>query len=369
MGEKYVRLTPQLRTNLFLSVEGTVDLLIKTSEELLQEIEQAQESSSRVKLTFRARPRWFYQERIEPQISASQSEISKVEQQVRYEFDGLDLEIALEIVSHLDHRGFFTGSVEQIARRYGVSEDYVEDIREFIMREVEPLGVASKNLEEFMLVQLKEMYPGEEALHREVLQVIKGKSRDRRAREVLSHLKLSPFEGEGAVKTGGCVDVIFEYDGSEWYLFLMEDFWDVEEAGSSKVFSFLLELRRRVLRTACELILERQAGFMLGKEPLKSLTLSQVAQRAGVNLSTVSRIISRKHAKTPAGTFPLRFFFLRESKGGLSREEILRAIREVLKSEGKDISDAQLALRLKERGINIARRTVNKYRRMLEEGP
>lgn len=369
MGKKHIRLTPELRTSLFLRMENALDLLLKTSEELLQQIEQSQEELPYVKLTFRTKPRWFYREHVELKTSASQSEIRKVEEQIRYEFDGPDLEIALEIVSFLDHRGFFIGSVEEIAKRHGVSEDYVEDIREFIMREIEPVGVASKNLEEFLLVQLEDMYPGENALHREVLQVIKGKSKDRRAREVLSRLRLTPFEGESASQMGGCVDVVFEYDGNEWYLFLMEDFWDVEEVGNSGVFSFLLELRRRVLRTACQLILERQSGFMLGKEPLKSLTISEVASKAGVSPSTASRVISKKYAKTPAGIFPLRFFFLRESKGGLSREEILKAIRQILRSEKVNISDTQLMLRLRELGINIARRTVNKYRRMLEEGP
>ncbi len=366
MKDKAIKVLPQVKTSLLLRIENSLDLLLKTSEELLQELELKQEETPHIKLTLKTKPRWFYREYTEPQPTFTQSEISKVEEQVRYEFEGLDLQIALEIVSALNHKGFFVGRVEDIAKYYGVSPEYVEDIRDFMMRELEPLGVASKNLEEFILLQLEELYPGEEALRKEVLQVLKGKGKDPRAREVLSRLKLSPFEGGDAVYTGGSVDVVFEYDGDQWYVFLMEDFWDIEATGMAKPIAFVLELRRRVLRTAGELILERQKGFMLGKEPLKSLTLIEVSESAGVSLSTVSRVVSRKYARTPVGVFPLRFFFLRETKQGLSKEEILKALREILEAEKGRLSDEELSKKLRERGIRMARRTVNKYRRMLE---
>ncbi|WPM32249.1 LacI family DNA-binding transcriptional regulator [Hydrogenobacter sp. T-2] len=366
MKDKPIRVLPQVKTSMLLKIENSLELLLKTSEELLQELELKQEENPQIKLTLKTKPRWFYEEYTERQPIFTQSEISKVEEQVRYEFDGLDLDIALEIISGLNHKGFFLGDIGEIAKHYGVSPEYVEEIREFIMKEIEPLGAASRNLEEFILVQLEELYPKEEELHREVLKVLKGKSKDLRAREVLSRLKLSPFEGSQAAYKGGSVDVVFEYDGSQWYVFLMEDFWDVEAVGSLKPITFILEMRRRVMRVVGDLILERQAGFMLGKEPLKSLTLSEVAQRAEVSLSTVSRIVSRKYAKTPIGVFPLRSFFLRETKEGYSKEEIMKAIKEILQSEKGRLSDQEISKLLKDRGIHIARRTVNKYRRILE---
>ncbi len=234
------------------------------------------------------------------------------------------------------------------------------------MREIEPLGVASKNLEEFILLQLEELYPDEKELHGEVLQVLKGKSKNPKAKEMLSRLKLTPFEGGETLYKSGSVDMVFEYDGSQWYVFLMEDFWDVEATGSTKPIAFILEMRRRVMRAVGELILERQAGFMLGKEPLKSLTLGEVAKRAQVSLSTVSRVVNRKYARTPIGVFPLRSFFLRETKEGFSKEEIMRVLKELLQSEKGRLSDEELSKLLRDRGINIARRTVNKYRRMIE---
>ncbi|MCX8164406.1 MAG: LacI family DNA-binding transcriptional regulator [Aquificaceae bacterium] len=363
---KDIKILPTPKVNLLLKLDNSLELLVKTSEELLQELEREQEKSAHVKLTLRTKPRWFYQDYKEPQVSYTQSEIKKVEEQIRYELDGVDLDIARDIVANLDHRGFFVGNVRDIAGHYHVEEEYVEEIRDFIRKEIEPLGVASKNLEEFILSQLEELYPKEKELHAEVLRVLRGQGRDNRAKEVLSRLKLTPFEGEGVVYKGGSVDVVFEFDGSEWYLFLMDDFWDVEAVGAGKPLAFILELRRRLLRAVGELILERQAGFMLGKAPLKSLTLSEVASRSGVSLSTVSRVVSRKYASTPVGIYPLRMFFLRESKKGLSREEILKALKELLEGEGKGKSDAELSRMLSQRGISMARRTVNKYRRMIE---
>ena len=64
--------------------------------------------------------------------------------------------------------------------------------------------------------------------------------------------------------------------------------------------------------------------------------------------------------------FPLRSFFLRETKEGYSKEEIMKAIKEILQSEKCRLSDQGISKLLKDRGIHIARRTVNKYRRILE---
>lgn len=349
----------KLKPNLLLKIENSLELLAKTSEELLQELEE----KPNVKLTLRAKPRWFYKEFKEPQVGYIKSEIEKVEEQIKYEFDGIDKDIALEIVANLDHRGFFIGDIKEIAKYYGVSEDYVEDIREFITREIEPLGVACRGLEEFILVQLEELYPEEKELSKEVIKVLRGESKNPKAKEIISTLKLSPFEGEDTLYKGGNVDMLFEYDGNQWYIFIMDDFWDVE---NYKPLAFILELRRRVLRVIGDLIVQRQWEFMLGKGPLKSLELCQAADLSGVSPSTVSRIVSRKYAKTPVGVYPLRFFFQRKTKGGYSKEEILRILKEVMEKEGKDKSDSQLAKILQEKGIKIARRTINNYRRMLE---
>ncbi|RMH80027.1 MAG: RNA polymerase subunit sigma-54 [Acidobacteria bacterium] len=376
MKEHKLQVSVKPKLNLLLRLGNLPQLLMENAEELLQELEKEQRENPNLFITLRVRPRWFYREDSKPlEPIGTSSEIRKVEEQLRYEFDDEDLDIAMEIVSNLDHRGFFRGDVQKIAKHYGVSPEYVEDIRDFIVREIEPLGVASKNLEEFINVQLEEIYPEEKALHQEVIRLLKGESKDSRAKELLSRLKLSPFEGEGAAPKGGSVDMVFEHDGREWYIFLIDDFIEVglsekvmgEEGTRLKNLIFFLELRKKLLRTIGELVVERQGGFMLGKDTLKPLTLSEVARSVEVSLSTVSRLVSRKYVKTPIGVFPLRHFFLRESKQGMSKEDILRIIKEVLSSEGRGRSDREISTILREKGISIARRTVAKYRKMLEE--
>ncbi|MFN3946544.1 MAG: RNA polymerase subunit sigma-54 [Aquificaceae bacterium] len=358
MKKVKVQTSLKLKPSLLLKIEGALELLTKTTEELLQEIETKHE----VKITFRVKPKWFQVDYKEPQLMYIQSELNKVREQVRYEFDGLDLDIAYEIIDNLDHRGFFVGDIKAIAQAYGVSQDYVEDIRDFIKREIEPLGVACKNLEEFFLLQVEELYGMDEELFEEIKGLLKGQGKSQRAKEVLSHLKLSPFEGEATFYKGGSVDIVFEYDNHQWYVFVMDDFWDVED----KALAFVLELRRRVLRIVGDMVVERQENFLLGRGPLKTLTLSYVAQKADVNVSTVSRVVSRKYAKTPTGIYPLRLFFQRNTKEGYSKEEILRALKDLLEGEGKGKSDRELSKMLQRKGIKIARRTVNKYRNMLE---
>ncbi len=358
---KPIKVLPQAKISLLLRIQNSMDLLLKTSEELQQELEKKPE----LKPALRAKPRWFYRDFQEPQPRYVESEIKKVEDQLRYEFDGLDLDIAREIIANLNHKGFFVGSVEEIAEHYGVSPEYVEDIREFIVRELEPTGVACKSLEEFLLVQLEELYPEDRELPKKLSDFLAGKGADRKVKEVLSALKLSPFEGSDVVYKGGSVELSIEYDGREWYLFVLDDFWDLDHMDKS--FAFLLELRRKVLRSIGELIIEKQKEFLLGRGPLKALKLKEVAERVQVSLSTVSRVVSNKYARTPAGVYSLKTFFVRESKGGYSKEEVLKALKEILNCEGESLTDAEIAKRLEKKGIKLARRTVNKYRRLLKE--
>lgn len=354
--EPKAQLKTQLKPSLVLALGPYIELLTKPAQELLQE-------GYHIALTVRTKPRWFYQEELPPKEPAYvPEEISKVEEQIRYEFDGLELEIAQEVISCLDHRGYFVGSVEEIAKHYKVKPQKVEEIRVFITKNIEPLGTACKNLEEFVKVQLEELYPNAQELHQEVLKALRGQSRDKKALDVLSRLRLTPFEGRVEYK-GGVVDIVFEHDGHEWYVFVFDDL--VEPSAQDPRLAFALELRRRLLRGLAQLIVKRQEDFLLGKGPLKAMSLSLASKELGVSISTLSRLVGSKHAKTPTGTYPLRLFFQRESKQGLSPEEILRAIKEVLEEKGKDLSDRQVGELLKQKGIHLARRTINKYRRML----
>jgi RNA polymerase sigma-54 factor len=130
-----------------------------------------------------------------------------------------------------------------------------------------------------------------------------------------------------------------------------------------------LERRRGTLVRVMECILEEQAEFFEhGTAFLRPMSLRMVAGRLGLHESTVARVVRSKHAQTPRGLLPLRFFF----SGGLRTEQgpdaSSRAVRVRIcalvagEDQGRPLTDAEIACRLAGEGIRIARRTVAKYR-------
>jgi RNA polymerase sigma-54 factor len=130
-----------------------------------------------------------------------------------------------------------------------------------------------------------------------------------------------------------------------------------------------LERRRGTLVRVMECILEEQAEFFEhGTAFLRPMSLRMVAGRLGLHESTVARVVRSKHAQTPRGLLPLRFFF----SGGLRTEHgpdaSSRAVRARIcalvagEDQGRPLTDAEITCRLAGEGIRIARRTVAKYR-------
>jgi len=130
-----------------------------------------------------------------------------------------------------------------------------------------------------------------------------------------------------------------------------------------------IEQRRLTLFKVSQQIVDIQKPFLdYGIKKLKPLTLKDVALNVGVHESTVSRATANKYIQTPRGLFPLKFFFSSGLSGAggtdYSSHSIKIYIRELIETEvkAKPLSDQRLAELLQERGINISRRTVAKYR-------
>ena len=122
-------------------------------------------------------------------------------------------------------------------------------------------------------------------------------------------------------------------------------------------------------------ILEFQEGFFRnGQSDLKPLTLRMVAEKIDLHESTVSRITTNKYAQTRWGVFELKFFFsssLRSAGGGAdthSARSIQDRIRQLVDEEEDDhpLSDQEIVEKIKKEGVQIARRTVAKYRKILK---
>jgi len=123
-------------------------------------------------------------------------------------------------------------------------------------------------------------------------------------------------------------------------------------------------------------IMKHQKDFLdYGESMMKPLILREIAEEVGLHESTISRVTSNKYINTPRGIYELKFFFgssIDNSSGNELASTAIRAkIKEVIKQEDpkKPLSDNEIVLLLKNQDINIARRTVAKYREILNIAP
>ena len=137
-----------------------------------------------------------------------------------------------------------------------------------------------------------------------------------------------------------------------------------------------IQQRRETVRRVVEEVFLVQRGFLeLGQEALKPLPMMDVAGKVGVHVATVSRAVAGKYVQTPKGIFPLRMFFSGGTKTADGQDVSWNAVKAKLKEvvhnedKSKPLNDDQLAAELSNHGIDIARRTVAKYRNLLKIPP
>ena len=146
-----------------------------------------------------------------------------------------------------------------------------------------------------------------------------------------------------------------------------------KKVDAAQGFIEAVKVRRHTLTVTMRAIIQLQRQFFLdGDEAsMRPMILKDVAEKAGLDISTVSRVSNSKYAQTRWGTFPLRHFFsdgyVTESGEELSTRQIKAALRDLVDAEDKrkPLSDDQLKDLLAQKGFPIARRTVAKYREQL----
>ena len=146
-----------------------------------------------------------------------------------------------------------------------------------------------------------------------------------------------------------------------------------QKVEAAQNFIDAIQMRQRTLTLTMKAIIQLQHRFFEeGDESLlRPMILKDVAEKTGLDLSTISRVTNSKYAQTRWGTLPLKFFFsdgyVTESGEELSTREIKAVLRDIIDGEDKrkPMSDDALSAALKERGYPIARRTVAKYREQL----
>ena len=147
-----------------------------------------------------------------------------------------------------------------------------------------------------------------------------------------------------------------------------------QKIDSAKWFIEALRQRQNTLESTMKAILEYQHDYFIDgdESSLKPMVLKDIAERTGFDISTISRVVNSKWIETHFGIFPLKYFFsegLENSDGEeVSTREIKKALREMVDNEDKHnpLTDDELVDGLSAKGYKVARRTIAKYRALLD---
>ena len=339
------------------------------------------------------------------------------------------------IIGNLDDNGYLNRPVPNIVddllftMNLSTTDQEVENVLHIVQR-LDPPGIAARNLQECLLIQLQRMQAEDPSPYTDYnlcMAIIKdcfeeftrkhydkiGKKLDISNRELKpaldAILRLNPKPADASTPSvknihyitpdffvtvrDGKVDLTLdgrnvpELHVSKQYLKMMEEFSNskdtrnMQEAAqfvkqkidAARWFIDAINQRQNTLYTTMKAIVDLQEEYFLtGDETkLKPMILKDVADKVGMDISTISRVANSKYVQTPYGTFQLKFFFSEGITNDEGEEVSTREIKKILKDavEGEDktnpMTDEQLMLVLKDKGYPIARRTVAKYREQL----
>ena len=142
---------------------------------------------------------------------------------------------------------------------------------------------------------------------------------------------------------------------------------------SANWFIESIKQRQNTLMNVMKTMVALQEDFFKYGDSLKPMILKDIAERIGMDISTISRVVNGKYVQTNSGVYELKYFFNEaletESGEEVSNREVKDALQEIIDQEDKrnPLSDQHLAEKLNERGYKVARRTVSKYREQLNE--
>jgi RNA polymerase sigma-54 factor len=321
--------------------------------------------------------------------------------------------IGAQIIGNIGPNGYLRDDgLDAVAEYIPCSVESAEAVRQTILR-FDPVGVGASDLEECLLVQAEVHFPEEELVQR----IIKGHLPDlvgrnilhlakklgisdsqlEEARQIILSLDPKPGRNFGEDETRYVVpDLYIRKDKDEYVVVLNEDGLpklrispyyknlidrkiteETKEYLKKKVRSavwFLRSIHQRqstVKLVGLSLIKFQREFLDHGVSHLRPLVLRDVADDIEMHESTVSRVTSNKYVHTPQGIFPLKFFFnprIESNQGlDLASEAVRDKIRVLIESEEprKPLSDQSIVNILSKAGLNIARRTVAKYRTQL----
>ncbi len=314
---------------------------------------------------------------------------------------------AENLIQNLDSDGFHKEDPRLVCR--DTPEDAFKSALSLV-RGFEPVGVCASDYRESLIVQAElcpEAPPRTVEVLRDHIELLeKGKHEDIRKRLKLSEADLSailafiktlnPFPGRQYSSSEPqyvIPDIQVKLKDGEFVIVLNDEeipvlginpFFDrlseekhdrttdvfvKENIRRAKWFIQSIHQRNKTLLKATRAIVEFQRSFFTkGPKHLAPLTLRDIAGEVGVHETTISRLANRKYVQTDWGIFELKYFFTNSISGAgssgsrFSKEGVKQVIKEIIENEARALSDRDIADQLARKGINLARRTVAKYR-------
>lgn len=332
------------------------------------------------------------------------------------QFSDNDLIIAIAIIDAINDDGYLTETVEQIfdglKDELDIEIDEVETVLHRIQR-FDPVGIAARNLRECLLLQLEPFDPLTPGLadvkniiehHLDLLgahDYARLQKKTRRDEQQLHELimfiqALNPKPGAAISKNNAqyvIPDIFVRKVNGQWLASLNPEASPrlkinaiyenhLKGAGRSDDTSYMrnslqearwflksLQSRSDTLQRVADAIVKRQRLFLdYGNEGMKPMVLRDIAEELEMHESTISRVTTNKYMHTPRGVLEFKFFFsshVSTADGGECSATAIRSmVKKLIESENpkKPMSDNKISLLLVKEGINVARRTVAKYR-------
>ena len=318
-----------------------------------------------------------------------------------------DIEIAKQISSFINQDGYLTTPYGEIADILNINIKKATEIIK-VLKTLDPIGVAAKNISECLSIQLKYRENIDDSIKNVAINIVENYLTElskKNYKYIASKLNITEKEILNALKLIQTLEpyparefdtTVIKYIIPELFIFKENDEWQVKTNETfipplkiNKKYSKLLKEnnfnndlkekkeeaqnlinvvneRKKSLKRVGEGLLKLQIDFFEnGKEFMKPLRLKDLALEVGLSESTISRISNGKYLNTVWGTFSIKYFFSKKINGDLGSRAVKEIIKRIIENSAAKLSDEKIRLILKSEGIEIARRTVAKYRQSM----
>ncbi len=338
--------------------------------------------------------------------------------------------LAEHLIGNLDEDGYLRRDLDSIVNDLAFTQNVICDKAELAkalkeLQSLDPAGVAARDLRECLLLQVDRLpHSLEQRVAHEILdknfeafskkhydrildrleideEALKGaidlivhlnpkpgntmRETDKPAQEIIPDFAVMAIDGQLELSLNGrnapelrisrtYREMIQEYSRNKKDKDQREALQFIKQKlDSAKWFIDAIKQRQNTLLVTMEAIMEHQREFFLSGDEtkLKPMILKDIAERVGLDISTISRVANSKYVQTNYGTFLLKFFFSESLTNDAGEEVSTREVKKILKDaieaeeKRKPLTDDELTALLTSKGYNIARRTVAKYREQL----